>query len=84
MGLTDMFSRLTSWQSLMGQLLLLVNPPLLLLGQVTVNWFAILNLILAPTLSALAQLGLSRTRESDAALNAARLTATPKGWLVHW
>lgn len=53
----DTFSRLTNWLSLIGQLLLLINLPLLLLGQVTVNWFAILILILAPTLSALAQLG---------------------------
>lgn len=69
MGLADMFSRLTSLLSLFGQLLLLVNLPLLLMSQVTVNWFAILLLILAPSLSALAQLGLSRTREHDADLN---------------
>ena len=41
------------------------------------NWFAILILILAPSLNALAQLGLSRTREYDADLNAARLTGDP-------
>ena len=79
MGLADMFSRLTSWLSLIGQLLLLINLPLLLLGQITISWFAILILILAPTLSALAQLGLSRTREYDADLNAARLTGDPEG-----
>jgi len=39
------------------------------MSQVTVNWFAILLPILTPTLSALAQLGLSRTREHDADLN---------------
>jgi heat shock protein HtpX len=79
MGLADMFSRLTSLLSLFGQLLLLVNLPLLLMSQVTVNWFAILLLIVAPTLSALAQLGLSRTREYDADLNASRLTGDPEG-----
>ena len=42
MGLADMFSRLTAWLSLFGQLLLLVNLPLLFLGQITVNWLAIL------------------------------------------
>ncbi len=78
MGLADVFSRLTSTLSLFGQLLLLLNLPLLLFGAVTVNWFAILLLILAPTLSALAQLGLSRTREYDADLNAARLTGDPE------
>ena len=79
LGLADLFSRLTSLLSLFGQLLLLVNLPLLLLGQVTISWFAILVLILAPTLSALAQLGLSRTREHDADLNAARLSGDPEG-----
>lgn len=79
MGLADMFSRLTSLLSLFGQLLLLVNLPMLLMSQVTVNWFAILLLIVAPTLSALAQLGLSRTREYDADLNASRLTGDPEG-----
>jgi heat shock protein HtpX len=79
MGLADMFSRLTSMLSLLGQLLLLVNLPLLLMGQVTINWFAILILVLAPTLSVLAQLGLSRTREYDADLSASRLTGDPEG-----
>ena len=79
MGLADMFSRLTSLLSLFGQLLLLVNLPLLLMSQTTVNWFAILLLIVAPTLSSLAQLGLSRTREYDADLNASRLTGDPEG-----
>jgi heat shock protein HtpX len=79
MGLADLFSRLTSVLSLFGQLLLLVNLPLLLMSQVTINWFAILILIFAPHLSALAQLGLSRTREYDADLNASRLTGDPEG-----
>ncbi len=78
MGLADIFSRLTSTLSLFGQLLLLLNLPLLLLGTVTVNWLAIGLLILAPTLSTLAQLGLSRTREFDADLNAVKLTGDPE------
>jgi heat shock protein HtpX len=79
MGLADMFSRLTSLLSLFGQVLLVFNLPLLLLSQVTINWFAILILIFAPTISALAQLGLSRSREYDADLNACRLTGDPEG-----
>lgn len=79
MGLADMFSRLTSSLSLFGQILLLINLPLLMLSAVTINWFAIFILIFAPTLSALAQLGLSRTREYDADLNAALLTGDPEG-----
>ena len=79
MGVADLFSRLTSLLSLFGLLLLIINLPLFLLGDVSINWFAILILIFAPNLSALAQLGLSRTREYDADLNAANLTGDPAG-----
>ncbi|HFC53089.1 MAG TPA: peptidase M48 [Gammaproteobacteria bacterium] len=79
MGLADLFSRLTSTLSLFGQLLLLLNLPLLIFSNVAINWFAILILIFAPNLSALAQLGLSRTREYAADLNAAMLTGDPEG-----
>lgn len=79
MGLADLFSRATSVMSLMGQFLLLMNFPLILFSGATINWWAILLLIFAPNLSALAQLALSRTREYDADLNAARLTGDPEG-----
>jgi len=82
MGLADMFSRATSLLSLLGQFLLLLNLPLILFSQVTISWWAILLLIFAPNLSALTQLALSRTREFDADLNAARLTGDPDG-LAH-
>ncbi len=79
MGIADIFSRLTSMLSLFGQLLLLLNLPLIIFSAISVNWTAILILIFAPSLSALAQLGLSRTREYDADLNAARLAGDPEG-----
>lgn len=79
MGLADLFSRATSLLSLLGQFLLLLNLPLILFSQVMISWWAILLLIFAPNLSALAQLALSRTREYDADLNAARLTGNPEG-----
>lgn len=79
MGLADLFSRVTSVLSFFGQLLLLINLPLILFFPVSINWLAIALLIFAPTLSTLAQLGLSRTREYDADLNAARLTGDPEG-----
>lgn len=79
MGLADVFSRATSFLSLFGQLLLLVNLPLVWAGSAAINWFAIALLIFAPNLSALAQLALSRTREYDADLNAVRLTGDPQG-----
>jgi Zn-dependent protease with chaperone function len=79
MGLADLMSRLTNMLSLFGQLLLFVNLPLMLAPGVQVSWWAILLLIFAPHLSLLAQLGLSRTREYDADLNAAALTGDPEG-----
>lgn len=79
MGLADLFSRATSTPSLFGQFLLLANLPLILLGGAVISWSAILLLVFAPTLSGLAQLALSRTREYDADLNAARLTGDPDG-----
>ncbi len=79
LGLADMFSRMTSLLSLLGQFLLLLNLPIMLFTTGAINWFAIFLLIFAPSLSALAQLGLSRTREYDADLNAAFLTGDPDG-----
>ncbi len=79
MGLADLFSRLTSLFSLFGQFLLIVNLPLFFLANVSINWFAIVLLIFSPVICALAQLGLSRTREYHADLNAVRLTGNPRG-----
>lgn len=81
MGLADLFSRATSLLSWMGQFLLLLNLPLILFMQVSIGWLSIALLIFAPTLSALAQLALSRTREFDADLNAVRLTGDPEGMM---
>lgn len=79
MGLADLFSRMTSMMAFVGQILLVMNLPLMLLGMVTINWGLILLLMFAPLVSALAQLALSRTREYAADLSAARLTGDPRG-----
>lgn len=79
MHLADFISRATSFLSLFGQLLLFINLPLILYAEYRIHWAVIALLIFAPTLSTLAQLGLSRTREYDADLNAARLTGDPEG-----
>ncbi len=79
MGVADLFSRVTGLLSGLGQILLLLNLPLMLLYGEAVNWLAVLLLIFAPTLSALMQLALSRTREYDADLGAAELTGDPRG-----
>ncbi len=79
MGLADAVSRITRMLSWMGQILLLINLPLVLLGRVMVPWLLVLLLIAAPTVVGLLQLALSRTREFDADLGAVRLTGDPRG-----
>lgn len=79
MGLADSVSRLTGTLALVGQFMLILMLPWFLLGEVTVSWPAWLLLALAPHLALLAQLGLSRVREFDADLMAARLTGDPRG-----
>jgi len=78
LGLADLFSRMTGALSLLGQLLVAVNLPLILLGGAAIPWSAIGLLLLAPVLSALLQLALSRTREFDADLGAVALTGDPR------
>lgn len=78
MGLADLMSRLTSLLSNVGVLLVLLNLPLVLLGQVFVNWNAVALLLLAPALGMLLQLALSRTREYDADAGAVALTGDPE------
>lgn len=77
MMLADLMARLTHVFSHLGQLGIVLALPFVLTGTVRVDWFALLVLILAPTVAVLAQLGLSRTREFHADLNAARLTGRP-------
>jgi heat shock protein HtpX len=79
MSLADLLSRITSLLSWVGQLLLLFNLPVLLVGGYGVPWILVLALVLAPTAMALLQLALSRAREFDADLDAAALTRDPRG-----
>ena len=78
MMLADLVTRITDSLSLTGQILLLVNLPLLAAAGYSISWTGLLLLVFAPTLSALLQLALSRTREFDADLESARLTGDPR------
>ena len=73
MGFAGLTNQLIHMLSLFGQILLLLNLPLLLWGHYTISWAAILLLIFAPAISAIIQLALSRTREYRADLGAAKL-----------
>lgn len=77
MGLADLFGRLTAAMSGFGVMLLFFSLPAVLLGAGLPNPLAVALLIFSPTLSLLAQLGLSRVREYHADLNAVWLTRDP-------
>ncbi len=79
MMLADMLSRMTAALALAGKIMLLVFLPLFLLGGAHLPWLAVLLLFFAPGISALMQMALSRSREFDADLDAARLTGDPLG-----
>ncbi len=79
MGLAQLLSRMTRSLSLFGQLMLLLAAPALILGGLQMPWVALLLVIGAPSASALLLLALSRTREFEADLGAARLTGDPLG-----
>jgi len=79
LGLADLTSRLTRVMAWLGALLLILSLPLLLSGQASAPLPLVLLLMASPTLSTLLQLALSRTREFDADLDAARLTGDPLG-----
>ena len=79
MGFADTVSRITGLLGLLGQVLLVVSLPLLVLGLETPPLGALLVLLAGPTLSALAQLALSRNREYEADRTAAELSGDPAG-----
>lgn len=79
MGLADLFSRLTHSLSTLGQLLVLLNLPLLIMGGHGISWLTLLVLVLSPSVSALLQLALSRSREYHADVGAVALTGDPEG-----
>lgn len=79
MNLADYVSRLTALFAVIGQLLLLLALPMVLTGSLEIDLLALLLLAVSPHLALLAQLGLSRVREFDADLEAARLTGDPAG-----
>jgi len=78
MGFADLASRLTASLASIGQLALLLLLPAWLLGLVTVPWLTLVVLLVAPLVSALAQLALARTREFDADRSAVELLGSPE------
>jgi heat shock protein HtpX len=79
MGLADVMTRFTQILSYLALILAVLNLPAMLLGDSDIPFSALVLLYLAPTISSLLQLGLSRTREFDADLEGATLTGDPAG-----
>lgn len=77
MGLADLLSRFAQSLAYVAVALAGLNLLAHLNGDRTLSWWPIVLLYLAPALSSLLQLGLSRTREFDADLEAAQLTGDP-------
>lgn len=79
MSFADTVSRITGLLGLLGQVLLVVSIPLLVLVLETPPLGALLVLLAGPTLSALVQLARSRNREYEADRSAAELSGDPAG-----
>jgi heat shock protein HtpX len=78
MGLADVMTRVTQTLAYLALFLALFNLPAFLLGDSDVPLLGLVLLYLAPTAGSLIQLGLSRTREYDADVEAASLTGEPE------
>jgi len=79
MTLADLAGRITGTLSFFGLALLVVWLPISLFAGGSLPLVPILVMIFAPTISAVLQLALSRTREYDADLAAVELTGDPRG-----
>lgn len=77
MGIARLFHQITNNFATVGKIMLVLSLPLLLFGYTPFSFLAILLMIFAPSISCLMQLALSRTREFEADLDAARLTGNP-------
>jgi len=79
MALADFVTKATRAMALVAMLLIAINLPHIMEEDVAVPWPPILLLAVAPMISLLLQLGLSRAREYDADASAAHLTGDPEG-----
>lgn len=77
MNLADILSRLTSMLALFGYFLIIIFLPFYFFSDMEIPWLALVILWLAPHISALLQMALSRNREFGADIYAAELTGNP-------
>ncbi len=79
MSVAAAMTRMTLWLTTALQLAILVSLPMMLAGELALPWLTLLVVTVAPTLSILLSLALSRNREYTADLEAAALTDDPAG-----
>jgi len=79
MSFADTISRLTALMALFGYFLLIAYLPIYIIGELVYPWELVILLVVAPNLSSLMQLALSRTREFSADQMAAQLTGDALG-----
>ncbi|PSJ20715.1 peptidase M48, Ste24p [Halomonas sp. ND22Bw] len=79
MSIAATMTRMTLWLTTVVQLGILLSLPMLLSGERPLPWLALLAIAIAPTLSVLLSLALSRNREYTADLEAVALTGDPAG-----
>jgi heat shock protein HtpX len=77
MGLADVITRVLQLMSYTALGLALFNVFAIVRGEETISWWAVLLLYMAPALSSLLQLRLSRAREFEADARAVTLTGDP-------
>lgn len=77
MGLADAMTKLTQTMAYVGLMFAALNVIGLFNDSVQISWLAIILLYFTPAAGSLLQLGLSRTREFDADLEAAKLVGDP-------
>jgi heat shock protein HtpX len=78
MSLSDTLGRITHGLAYLAVILLFLSLPFTMGGAFSPLWFAVILTVL-PTVVTLLQLGLSRSREYDADLEAVMLTGDPNG-----
>ncbi|HEY9079948.1 zinc metalloprotease HtpX [Magnetovibrio sp.] len=82
MGLADMITRMTRTLSMIGLILIVFNIPLSSTAGGYIPWGALLLLMMAPLLSFLLQMGLSRVREFEADHGAVDICGDPEALAV--
>ncbi|MCP5161453.1 MAG: M48 family metalloprotease [Hahellaceae bacterium] len=78
MALADTLGQLARNLSLIGQIMIIIGLPLMLIGQMSFNIIPFLLLMITPLLTALMQLAISRRREFLADNSAAQLLGSPE------